>query len=185
MEDEEIVELLTQRSQQAIQELDNKYGKLCFHLAHNILNSARDAEECVNDAYLGVWNAIPPARPASLSAYVGRVVRNIALTLWDRNQAAKRSSRYTVAMEEVEGCLAGLDDVEHAVQARELTRVLEEFLDTLPQKDRVMFVRRYWFADSYQDIAVRVGLSTKNVSVRLTRLRQKLRRHLVERGVLE
>lgn len=185
MEDEEIVELFTQRSQQAIQELSRKYGALCFHLAHNILNSARDAEECVNDAYLGVWNAIPPARPASLRAYVGKIVRNIALTRWERNQACKRSSRYTVAMEEVEGCLAGLDDVEGEIQVRELTRILEEFLDTLPQKDRVMFVRRYWFADSYQDIGERVGLSTKNVSVRLTRIRKKLRQHLVERGVLE
>lgn len=185
MEDKEIVELFTQRSQQAIEELDQKYGKLCFALAHNILNSTRDAEECVNDAYLGVWNAIPPAKPTSLPAYVGKIVRNLALTRWDHNQAAKRSSRYTVAMEEVEGCLAGLEDVEHEIQTRELTRVLEEFLDTLSQRDRVIFVRRYWFADSYQDIAERVGLSGKNVSVRLTRLRQKLRRHFVERGVLE
>lgn len=179
MEDEAIVALLWRRSPQAIEELDKKYGKLCRKLANNIVNSREDAEECVNDAYLGVWNAIPPARPHPLRAYLVKVVRNVAWKVCERRQAAKRSG-CTVALEELEGCLTDGKTVEDEVEARELAQLIEAFLDTLTAKERVIFMRRYGFLDSYGEIARRVGISEKNVSVRLARMRRKLQDYLGE-----
>ena len=182
MEDEAMVALLWNRSPQAIEELDKKYGRLCHKLANNIVNSREDAEECVNDAYLGVWNAIPPARPHPLRAYLVKVVRNVAWKVCERRQAAKRSG-CTVALEELEGCLTDGKTVEDEVEARELARLIEAFLDTLTAKERVIFMRRYGFLDSYGEIARRVGISEKNVSVRLSRMRRKLRDYLGEQEV--
>ena len=182
MEDEAMVALLWRRSPQAIEELDKKYGRLCRKLANNIVNSREDAEECVNDAYLGVWNAIPPARPHSLRAYLVKVVRNVAWKVCERRQAAKRSG-CTVALEELEGCLTDGKTVEDEVEARELAQLIEAFLDTLTAKERVIFMRRYGFMDSYGEIARRVGISEKNVSVRLSRMRRKLRDYLGEQEV--
>lgn len=182
MEDEAIVALLWNRSPQAIEELDKKYGRLCHKLANNIVNSREDAEECVNDAYLGVWNAIPPARPHPLRAYLVKVVRNVAWKVCERRQAAKRSG-CTVALEELEGCLTDGKTVEDEVEARELAQLIEAFLDTLTAKERVIFMRRYGFLDSYGEIARRVGISEKNVSVRLSRMRRKLRDYLGEQEV--
>lgn len=182
--DEKIIELFFARSEQAIAALGTKYGKLCYKLAHNILGDRRDAEECVNDAYLGVWNAIPPARPEMLSAFLCRIVRNTSLKCYEKKRAAKRDSTYDIAMEELAGCLSAPETVENAAEANELAHIIEAFLDTLPEENRVIFLRRYWFADSYAAIAARVRLSEKTVSVRLTRMRQQLREYLQKEGVL-
>lgn len=182
-DDESIIELFFQRSERAIQELDDKYGKLCRRLSYSIVCSEQDAEECVNDAYLGVWNAIPPAHPAPLLSFILRIVRNISLNRYWKAKAGKRSSRYTVALAEVEDCLPDNKTVEAELEARELAHILEEFLETLSLENRVIFMRRYWFADSCREIAGLTGLSEKNVSVRLTRIRGKLRNYLTEREV--
>lgn len=184
LDDEEIVELFCARSEQAIQELDQKYGKLCNSLAHNIVGDRRDAEECVNDAYLGIWNAIPPARPDPLRAYLVKVVRNLSLKAYWKREAAKRNSHYTVALEELEECVPGRETVEDKMDAKELARMIEGFLETLTAENRAIFLRRYWFCDSCRDIAVRLGLTEKTVSVRLARIRGKLKRYLIEREVL-
>ncbi len=184
MEDEQIIDLFFARSEQAIVELDRKYGTLFHTLSNNILNSRQDAEECVNDAYLGAWNAIPPARPNPLLSYVAKIVRNRSLAAYWRRGAAKRNSRYTVAMQEIEACIADPETVEGEIEAGELARMIEGFLDTLGKRDRVIFVRRYGYLDAYSDIAAGVGLSEKNVSVRLARIRQKMRRYLQERGLI-
>lgn len=184
MDDKSIIELFFARSEQAIRELDDKYGKICHKLSYNILNSRQDAEECVNDAYLGVWGVIPPERPDSLLAYLCKIVRNISLTRYRANRAVKRGRGYTVALEELEICLVSTQTVEGDVEEHELVRVIEEFLDTLSPKNRVIMMRRYWFCDSYGEIAERTGLSEKNVSVRLTRIRRQLRQYLKEREVL-
>ena len=181
--DEIIIKLFFERSEQAIRELDIKYGKVCHRLSHNILNSWPDAEECVNDAYLGAWNAIPPAKPNPLQAYICKIVRNISLKLYYRKEAAKRNSTYDIAMEELNFQLSSPNTVEMEIEARELARIIESFLDTLTVENRVIFMRRYWFSDSYKDIAKRVGLTEKNISVRLTRTRQKLKQYLIEREV--
>ena len=183
IEDEKIVELFFKRSELAIRELNNKYGKACHRLSYNIVNNRQDAEECVNDAYLGAWNAIPPEKPDSLLTYLCKIVRNISLKMYYRKKAAKRSSTYTIAMEEIEACIAAPSTVETEFEARELARVIESFLDTLTAENRVIFMRRYWFSDSCKDIAGLVGLTEKNITVRLTRIRQKMKKYLIEKGV--
>ena len=183
IEDEKIIDLFFNRSEKAIQELDIKYGKVCHKLSYNILNNKQDAEECVNDAYLGAWNAIPPTRPNPLLSYIVKIVRNISLKIYWRKEAAKRSGHYKIALEEIEGYIADQKTVEDEIEARELARIIGEFLDTLTLENRVIFMRRYWFADSYKDIAEFMGLSEKNISVRLTRIREKMKQYLIEREV--
>lgn len=184
MEDERIIALFFERSEAAIRALDDKYGALCRAVAFNILADAQDAEECVCDAYLGAWNAIPPARPNPLRAYIIKIVRNLSVKVYRSRRAAKRSG-YTVALEELDECIADTKTVEDTVEAAELACIIERFLDTLSVKERVIFMRRYAFADSYADIAERVGVSEKNVSVRLCIIRKKLKQHLIEMEVLQ
>ena len=184
MDDARIIALFFARSEQAIQELDHQYGESCRRLSLNILNDRQDAEECVNDAYLGAWNAIPPAEPAPLLPYLLKMVRNISLHLYWKKAAAKRGGPCTAALAELEDCIAGRETAETALEARELARMIEGFLDTLTPENRVIFLRRYWFSDSCQDIAGLTGLRETNVSVRLTRIRGKLRQYLMEREVL-
>lgn len=184
LQDQEIIELFFDRSEQAIAELDRKYGKACRSVSFHILNSRQDAEECVNDAYLGVWNAIPPARPDPLFAFVCKIVRNLSLKAYHRKTAAKRNSVYEVAMEEIRDCLSPADSAEAELEARELARLIDRFLQSLSPENRVIFMRRYAYIDTYADIAKRVGLSEKNVSVRLTRIRRKMKDYLTEKGVL-
>ncbi len=184
MEDERIVALFFERSELAIRALDDKYGALCRAVAFNILADAQDAEECVSDAYLGAWNAIPPARPDRLRAYIIKIVRNLSVKAYRTKRAVKRSG-YMVALEELDECIADKKTVEDTVEAAELGGIIERFLDTLSAKERVIFMRRYAFADSYAEIAERVGVSEKNVSVRLSVTRQKLRQHLIEMEVIK
>lgn len=182
--DERIVELFFQRSEHAISELDERYGRVFHKTSVNILNNELDAEECVNDAYLGTWNTIPPTRPNSLLAYVCQIVRNISLKRYYLKKALKRNSTYDAAMEELDACLASSSTVEDEIETKELARIIESFLDTLSKENRVIFLQRYWFSDTYSDIAQKVGISEKSVSVRLTRIRKKMREYLVEREVL-
>ena len=184
MDDEKIIELFFNRSEQAIEEVDKKYGKTCHNISYNILHNKLDAEECVNDAYLGAWNAIPPARPNPLLTYLCKIVRNLSLKRYEFNTAIKRNSTYDVAMEELESCLSSPETIESEIALKELTHIIENFLDSLSTENRVIFLRRYWFSDTYSDIAARVGMTEKNVSVRLTRIREKLRNYHTEREVL-
>ena len=183
MTDEKIIELFFERSEQAIEELGKKYGKVCHSISYNILNERQDAEECVNDAYLGVWNAIPPARPNPLLAFICKIVRNISLKRYEQNTATKRNSHYDIAIEELEDCLASPTTIEQEIAERELTKIIESFLDSLSKENRMIFLRRYWFFDTYADIAKQLGLTEKNISVRLTRIRKELRAYLMEREV--
>ena len=182
-DDEKIIELFFARDQQGIQELDLKYGKACHSLSYHIVNDRNDAEECVNEAYFGAWNTIPPENPNSLRSYLLKIVRNISLKLYWKKNAAKRGGQYTIALQEMEACIVDGKTVEDEMDARELARIIEEFLDTLTVENRVIFLHRYWFADSYKDIAALVGLSKKTVSVRLTRIRKKMKQYLIEREV--
>lgn len=184
MDDNVILDLFFTRDEQAIQEVDSKYGSLCHKLSYNILNNEQDAEECVNESYLGLWNAIPPQRPNPLVSFLCRIVRNRSIARYHANTAAKRNGAYDAALSEIEPCLAAPDDPQTELEAKELARTLEQFLDNLSRENRVIFLRRYWFSDSYADIAAQVGLSEKNISVRLTRIRAQLRTHLIRNEVL-
>lgn len=184
MMDEEIIELFFKRSEQAIDELDKKYGKVFFKLSNNILNDCMDAEECVSDSYLGVWNVIPPTSPNPLLTFVCKIVRNISLKKYYAKTAVKRNSTHDIAMSEVANYILSSNYVEEEIEAKELARIIESFLETLTEENRVIFMRRYWFCDTYEEIAERIGITEKNVSVRLTRIRKQMREYLVAKEVL-
>lgn len=183
MEDEKIIELFFARSQTAIVELENKYGALCQRIANNILNNKQDSEECVNDAYLGAWNAIPPARPNPLRSFVLRIVRNLAIKKYHANTAQKRNNTYDVALEELENCIPTEGTVEEVIAAKELAHSMDVFLECLDKENRILFVRRYWYGDSITELAKLFRVSKHNVTVRLSRTREKLKKYLEKEGI--
>lgn len=184
MNDQRIIDLFFLRSEQAIYELDVQYGKVCRSVSFHILKDRLDVEECVNDAYLATWNAIPPQRPDPLLAFVCKIVRNLSITRYRSNTAMKRSSSYDIAISEIEHCIAAPETLESIMDARTLAKSIEGFLDTMTEENRVIFLRRYWFADSYAEIANLTGLTEKNISVRLVHMRNKLRTYLKKEGML-
>ena len=184
MEDEKIIELYWQRSPQAIDETSRKYGAYCMRLSMNILMNREDSEENVNDTYLRTWNAIPPQKPDPLRTFVCKIARNLAAAKYHANTAKKRNSRYDAALDELEGCLAAGGSVEEAYDAKELSEAINAFLSSLSYTDRFLFVRRYWYSDSMQDIAAVIGSTANSVAVRLYRLREKLRHYLIREGLL-
>ena len=183
MEEFEIINLLYDRSEQAISELSNKYGNICKKLSFDILNDLRDVEECVNDAYLVTWNSIPPTKPNSLIAYICKITRNISLNKFRYNHAQKRNSQYEKSLSELEECIPDTNKSLEAYTEDDLSVILEKFLDSLDQKSRVMFVKRYWFSQSVKDIAKEFGVTENNISVKLARIRSKLRKYLERKGI--
>jgi RNA polymerase sigma-70 factor (ECF subfamily) len=181
MDDKNIVALLWQSSEQALQLLAKRFGALLYRLAMNILGDRRDAEETVSDTYLALWNTIPPEKPDPLTAYVCRVGKNAALKKLRDNTAAKRDSRYDASLDELSGCLAGCS-LEEEWQARELGRAIDRFLELQTQQNRIIFLRRYWFGDSVKEIAGLYAMSPGAVSVRLSRLRDALKDYLIKEG---
>ena len=181
MEDKKILDLLWKRSEQAINALMNRFDTLLQRLCTNILNDHLDAQECVNDTYMALWNAIPPKRPEPLTPFVCRTGKNIALKRLRSNTAQKRRSQYDLSLEELEPYL-GTAALDEAVSARELGEMLNKFLKTIKRDSRNMFLRRYWFGDSVTDIAASMGMTENAVSVRLSRTRDQLRAYLQEAG---
>ncbi len=182
MEETQIIQLFNERSEKAITELSNEYGVLCKNIADNILKNKQDSEECVNDAFLGVWNTIPPQKPTSLKAYVLKIVRNQAIKKYHSNTAIKRNSQYDVALDELHGSLSCHNNVENETDSLELTRLINSFLETLSKNDRIMFVKRYWFAMSITEIAEEFNVKNHYVSVKLSRIRESLKNHLKKEG---
>ncbi len=182
LEDGKIIDLFFERSEQAITELSKKYGAACRRVAVNILRNELDAEECVNDAYLGAWNAIPPNRPDPLLTYLCQIVRNLSITRYHANTAVKRNSFYDAALDELEECLPSAVTVETEVDARELSALLDRFLETLDRENRVLFVRRYWYSDPVSEIGAAFHMSANSVSARLSRIRRKLKGFLKKEG---
>ena len=178
MEDRQIIELYWERDEEAIRETDAKYGRLCQYIAQNILVSPEDAEECVNDTWLGVWNAIPPQRPSRFSAFVGRITRNLALKRFDYLNAAKRSSETVRSLEELGDCVSGRASVEDELENRRVEEAIDAFLWSLEEEKRTVFIRRYWYFDSIGVICRHTGWSQSKVKSMLYHTRQKLRDHL-------
>lgn len=183
LEDSKIIELFYERSEQAIIELSKKYGSVCTRVANNILNNRLDSEECINDAYLGAWNTIPPQKPDPLLSYVCRIVRNLAIKKYHSNTAIKRNSIYDVSLDELENCFPVSDSPEDKADTREIAQMIDCFLETMDKENRIMFVRRYWYADSITELAELFHTSNHNISVRLFRTREKLRKYLIKEGV--
>ena len=184
LEDSKIIGLFFERSEQAIEELDSKYGPAVRKTAANILKDRLDVEECVNDTYLNTWNSIPPHVPDPLAAYVCRIARNLAVNRYHANHAEKRNGNYDLVLDEIEECIPSGVNVETEYEAQELSAAINRFLSTLDKNDRFLFVRRYWYADSVSDLAEASGGSANRIYVRLFRLREKLRNTLVKEGFL-
>lgn len=184
MLDSEIIDLFFERSEKAIVELSNKYGSVCKKVSMNVLNNHQDAEECVNDAYLGVWNAIPPEKPNPLLAFVCRIVRNVSINRYKKNNAKKRKGNYDLCIEELENCMASQRTVEDEISEVELSSYIDSFLDSLTKINRMLFVRRFWYLDSYADIAKASGLKEGAIRTRLSRIKSDLKKFLKKRGVI-
>ena len=184
MTDTEIINLFFERSEQAIDELAKKHGNAVARVARNILGNEQDTEECVNDTYLGTWNAIPPHRPSPLRTFVCKIARNLATKKYHANTAVIRNSQYDLALDDLEEILADSNSVEEAYEAKELRAAINGFLATLNPSDRFLFMRRYWYSDPVKDIAKMAHSTTNSVTVRLFRIREKLRHYLVKEGLL-
>lgn len=185
MEDSRIIELYWKKDADAISETASKYGTYCFTIAENILHSAEDSEECVNDTWLRAWNAMPPQRPSVLRMFLARITRNLALDRFHARNAEKRGGGETaLVLDELAECLAGGTDVEAAFEGRELGQCIRRFVRALPAREGNVFVRRYFFTEPVAAIAERYGLTENNVMVILSRTRKKLKLALMKEGYL-
>lgn len=183
MHDKEIIQMYWDRNEEAIAATSEKYGSYCQAIAMNILGNWEDARECVNDTYLNTWNSIPPQRPQMLSAYLGKIVRNLSFNLYKKNRAEKRGGgQMPLILDEISEMISDFHVPEKEWHKRELIQAINAFLSGLTRKKREIFVRRYWYADSVKEIAERFEMSENNVSVTLNRLRKQLHRYLKERG---
>ena len=183
MNDKNIVDLYFNRDEEAITQTDKKYGRYCYSIAYNILTNKEDAEESVSDTYMTAWRAIPPRRPSVLSTFLGKITRHISIDRWRERSAYKRGGgEVTLALEELEDCVAGLQNVEMEYERKELIRAYVKFLDTLPITERRVFLCRYWYVDSVEAIAEKFGFSQSKVKTMLYRTRAKLRKQLAEEG---
>ncbi len=180
MEDRKIVKMLLDRAESAIDALQQKFGKLIYHICMNILQVAQDAQECTNDTYLALWNAIPPAQPDPLTPYVCRTGRNVALNRLRADAAQKRDGGYALSLDELAEFIPDRY-MEDQISAKELGQAIDGFLAQQSRETRVLFLRRYWFGDSVAEAAKAVGISPNTASVRLYRTREKLKDHLIER----
>ncbi|MHA0856986.1 RNA polymerase sigma factor [Paenibacillus sp. CMAA1364] len=183
MEDQGIVHLYLQRSQQALLETKNKYGAYCKAIARNILSNNLDIEECENDTYLAAWHAIPPNIPRKLSVFIGRITRNIALDKYGYNTAKRRNREFEVILTELEGCLASPTTVETEYESGEIANIINQFLYGIDEQARDLFIRRYWYSDSIENLSMRFNMSSSKVKSTLFRTRNKLRDHLHKEGV--
>ncbi|MBQ7094507.1 MAG: sigma-70 family RNA polymerase sigma factor [Clostridia bacterium] len=183
MEDDKIIELYWSRDELAISECKAKYDSSLIRISYNILSNHEDSEECVSDTHIKVWNAIPPDKPCSLFAYLGRITRNISINLWHKRNAQKRRSAGDILLSELSECIPHTETTENAAESNELSRIISDWLYTLPVDDRILFVRRYWYGDSVEYLAQNLSQTRSAVSGRLFRMRKKLRTLLEKEGI--
>lgn len=185
MDDSFILELYMNRSESAISETAVKYGGYCYSIAYNILTNNEDAEESVNDTYWAAWNSIPPRWPSVLAAFLGKLTRHLAIDRWRSRSAQKRGGgEFELALEELEECVVDSRTVEGDYFRKELRRSLNNFLDTLPETERRVFLCRYWYMDSVAQVAEMFGFSESKVKSMLHRIRGRLRKALEQEGLL-
>lgn len=183
--DDRIISLFEQRSEQAIAETASQYGALCRSVARNILGSNEDAEECFDDALLTVWNAIPPAHPQNFRAYLLRLVHNHAVNRWNAGKAQKRGgSHLPAALDELSEVLASREDIVDESERRELLEAVSRFLRGLPKHQRDLFVRRYWYAATVSELSALFDMTENHVKVTLSRIRKRLQNTLRKEGLL-
>lgn len=185
MEDREIIGLYWERSEEAVSATAEKYGGYCRAIAYNILRSDADAEECVNDTYLGAWNAIPPGKPENLAAFLGKITRNTALNRRRQAKTKKRGGgQVELALSELEECVPAVISVEQSMEDSALTAILDRFLYAQEQPKRNIFIRRYWYLSPIRDIAREYGMSQSKVKSMLFRMRKELKATLEKEDIL-
>ena len=184
MEDNQIIKLYFERSEQAIKETDTKYGGYCYSIAYNILADQEDAEESVSDTYLSAWNSMPPRRPPALASFLGKITRNISIDRWRKYRAFKRGGgQIEIALDELSECVGG-ESAEDAAIRKEILVSLNRFLGTLKETERSVFLCRYWYLDSTEEIAEKTGFSVSKVKTMLFRIRKRLHTQLVKEGLI-
>lgn len=182
MEDSHIIDLYWQRDEQAIKESQRKYGGYCSTIAGNILHSAEDTEECVNDTWLRAWNIIPPEKPNRLAVFLGRITRNLAIDRFRSDTSKKRGGgQMALCLDELAECIGEDSPIEDRLALRE---GLNRFLRELPDKNRTVFLLRYWYMMPVSEIAKRYDLSEGAVKMLLQRIRNKLKEYLEKEGVV-
>ena len=183
MDDKEIIELYYNRDEKAIEETSTKYGNFCYTIAYNILSDKEDSEECLNDTWLGVWNSIPPTQPKSLKYYLAGIVRNLSLKLFRNKHRQKRNEdNVSYVLDEIEEITRDTVNIEDEVGERELERSMNVFLRTLTEKERCIFLRRYYFMDGLKEISKKSNMSETAVAVNLARTRKKMKEYLIKEG---
>lgn len=185
MEDKQIIRLYQDRNPEAIEQTKQKYGRLCKTIAGRLLQSPEDAEECINDTYLALWDAIPPATPSSLSAFAVKITRNLAMKRLEHLSAAKRNTQVTLSFDELSECLCGQDDLSQVIEEKALRQAITVFLETQDKESRCIFLRRYFYFDSVKEIATRYGITQSKVKSKLMRTRNQLKNHLIQEGFYE
>lgn len=184
MDDESIIKLYLERSEDAIIETAKKYSGYCRYISNNILHNNEDAEECVNDTYLSAWNSIPPKHPDHLAGYLGKITRNHSLNKYKQYTAAKRGKGdITLVLSELEECTAATEDVESTIDEMILIDALDHFLEKLPKIKRMVFVRRYWYLSTIKDIGMQYGISESKVKSMLFRTRNDLKNYFEKEGI--
>ena len=185
MDDKSIIELYWQRDEEAIRQTQLKYGRYCYAIAHNILRSREDAEECENDTYLDAWNSIPPERPSPMKTFLGAITRRCALDKYRKNTAQKRGGGdIPLPLSELEECISSGKSIDDEISEEELARALSAFLYSLPEDECNVFLRRYWHFDSISDICRRYGFGASKVKMMLKRTRSKLSKYLETEGFI-
>lgn len=184
MDDREIVDLFLERSEEAISETYNKYGRYCHRIAYNVIGNDEDSEECVNDALMRVWGSIPPNEPTSFSAFIGKITRNLAIDKLKQQHSGKRGGgESALVLDELEDCISGFDELSRREDSREITETINSFLSKLNPVERGVFTRRYWVMEPISDIAEFYGLSVSNTTTMLFRLRAKLKKQFMKEGI--
>ena len=184
MDDIQIIELYHERSETAISETAKKYGKYCYTIAYHILYNEQDSEECVSDTYLRTWEVIPPQYPNKFSAFLGKITRNLALNRYRYYVSQKRGrGQVTLALEELQECVPASDSIERVVEEKYLIEIMNRFLHDLHKEKRMIFLRRYWYLSSIQEIAADYGMSESKVKMTLFRVRNKLKQVLEKEGI--
>lgn len=183
MQDEKIVELYWQRHESAISETENKYGQYLTKIAYNILSNIEDSRESVNDTYLKAWNTMPPQKPSVLKTYLGKITRQLSIDIFRTLHRKKRNaSQYAVSLSELEECIPDSHSVEQKVELQLLGKIINDFLYTLPEQTRHIFMCRYYFCDSIKDISAFLGTSESKIKSILYRTRISLKNHLESEG---
>lgn len=184
MNDNIIIKLFWQRTENAIAEVSKKYANYCHSIAYRILCSNEDADECVNDTWLRAWNAIPPELPNRLSTFLGKITRNLSLNRYESMSAKKRGGGMVeIAISELEDCIPSDTSIENEIDDIYMTEQIDRFLDTLPSQSRDVFVQRYWYLCSIEDISADLGINKNTVKSILFRIRAKLKQHLEKEGI--